>query len=120
MENKTTYFIFYIIFIMTGVMGFCFLSFTHALSFLLGSLLIFLSNMIFLSRFLFLNGSVHSPITEIIILYVCEFCKMAFIILAMLLTFAYFVEIKVFPYMSGLLLLQVAVCFVPLFINKIK
>lgn len=94
-----------------------FFKFTYANSFLMGSLTMFLANFVFFFR-LFVNKQ-FSPGVEIILFYLSELLKLSIVALVTILL-AIYVKPKLFPYIFGLILLQLVVCFVPLLFKKTR
>ncbi len=88
---------------------------SYALGFLLGSCLMFVANVVFLLR-LFLRKAQYHPFKEVCILYACEFAKLVMVTIGTILI-AIYMQPKFFPYIVGLLVLQLAMWFMPLFMK---
>ncbi|AXH30547.1 MULTISPECIES: ATP synthase subunit I [Francisella] len=89
----------------------------YANSFLIGSLTMFLANFVFFFRLLI--NKQFSPWVEIAIFYLSELLKLSIVALLTILL-AIYVKPKLFSYIFGLVLLQLAVCFVPILFKKIR
>ena len=89
----------------------------YAESFLMGALAMFFANFIFFFRMLI--GRQFSPTTELLIFYMSEFLKL-FIVAAVTIVLAIYIKPKLFPYIFGLILLQLSVCFVPILFKKAR
>lgn len=87
----------------------------YAVGFLLGSCLMVVANVVFLLR-LFLRKAQYHSIKEVSILYTCEFANLVIVAVGTLLIFIY-MQPKFLPYIGGLLLLKLAMCFMPLFMK---
>lgn len=87
----------------------------YAFAFLLGALLMFIANIVFLLR-LFLRKPLYHPMKEVCILYACEFAKLMLVALGTIVI-AIYVQPKFLPYIAGLLVLQLAMWFMPLFMK---
>lgn len=94
-----------------------FYNYDYANSFLIGSLTMFLANFVFFSR-LFINKQ-FSPGIEIAIFYLSELLKLSIVALLTILL-AIYVKPKLFSYIFGLVLLQLAVCFVPILFKRVR
>ena len=92
-------------------------SYSYAGSFLMGALVMFFANFIFFFR-MFINRQ-FSPTTELLIFYMSEFLKL-FIVAAVTVVLAIYIKPKLFPYIFGLVLLQLLVCFVPILLKKVR
>lgn len=103
------------------VLGSCITCFLYGseylLSFLLGGMVIFLANFIFFSRFLVKKQ--FSPGVELLIFYLSETIKLTLVALITILL-AIYIKPKLFPYIFGLISLQLVMCFVPMFLVKVK
>lgn len=112
---KRHFFAFQIILVIMGSLV-CFLwGRSYALGFLLGSCLMFIANVIFLLR-LFLRKAQYHPFKEVCILYACEFAKLVMVAVGTVLI-AIYVQPEFLPYILGLLVLQLAMWFMPLFMK---
>ena len=89
----------------------------YAGSFLMGALVIFFDNFIFFFR-MFVDKQ-FSPTTELLIFYMSEFLKL-FIVATVTIVLAIYIKPKLFPYIFGLILLQLLVCFVPILLKKVR
>ena len=119
LANRTLYkrhfFAFQAILVLAGS-SVCFLwGGSYAYSFFLGSILMFAANVIFLLR-LFLRKAKYNPLKEVCILYACEFAKLI-VVAAGTVLIAIYVQPKLLPYVAGLILLQLAMWFMPLFMK---
>ncbi|MGQ4001863.1 ATP synthase subunit I [Francisellaceae bacterium CB299] len=94
-----------------------FYDYLYAASFLMGALVMFFANFIFFFR-MFVNKQ-FSPTTELLIFYMSEFLKL-FIVAAVTIVLAIYIKPKLFPYIFGLILLQLLVCFVPILLKKVR
>ncbi|MGQ4005670.1 ATP synthase subunit I [Francisellaceae bacterium CB300] len=94
-----------------------FYGYLYAASFLMGALAMFFANFIFFFR-MFVNKQ-FSPTTELLIFYMSEFLKL-FIVAAVTIVLAIYIKPKLFPYIFGLILLQLLVCFVPILLKKVR
>ena len=94
-----------------------FYGYSYAQSFLMGALVMFFANFIFFFR-MFVNKQ-FSPTTELLIFYMSEFLKL-FIVAAVTIVLAIYIKPKLFPYIFGLVLLQLLVCFVPILLKKVR
>ena len=94
-----------------------FYGYSYAESFLMGALVMFFANSIFFFR-MFINRQ-FSPTTELLIFYMSEFLKL-FIVAAVTIVLAIHIKPKLFPYIFGLILLQLLVCFVPVLLKKVR
>ena len=94
-----------------------FYGYLYAASFLMGALVMFFANFIFFFR-MFVNKQ-FSPTTELLIFYMSEFLKL-FIVAAVTTVLAIYIKPKLFPYIFGLVLLQLLVCFVPILLKKVR
>ncbi|WP_119342870.1 ATP synthase subunit I [Facilibium subflavum] len=88
---------------------------SYAYSFLLGAVLMFAANVIFLLR-LFLKKTQYHPLKEVCILYACEFAKL-FVVAVGTVLIAIYIQPKFLSYIAGLLVLQLAMWFMPLFMK---
>lgn len=112
---KTHFFAFQITLVTIGSLV-CFLwGVSYAVSFLLGSSLMFAANIIFLLR-LFLRKVQYHPFKELYILYACEFTKLVMVAVGTVLI-AIYIQPKFLAYIAGLLVLQLAMWFVPIFMK---
>ncbi|MED7819053.1 MULTISPECIES: ATP synthase subunit I [unclassified Francisella] len=89
----------------------------YANSFFMGALAMFIANMVFFGR-LFVRKQ-FSPGIEIVIFYLSEMLKLG-IVAVITIVLAIYVKPKLFSYISGLVLLQLVVCFVPVLFKKIR
>jgi len=89
----------------------------YANSFLMGALVMFCANFIFFFR-MFVSKQ-FSPAVELLIFYMSEFLKL-FIVAAVTIVLAVYIKPKLFPYIFGLILLQLLVCFVPILLKKVR
>ncbi|MGQ4003516.1 ATP synthase subunit I [Francisellaceae bacterium CB52] len=94
-----------------------FYGYLYAASFLMGALVMFFANFIFFFR-MFVNKQ-FSPTTELLIFYMSEFLKL-FIVAAVTIVLAIYIKPKLFPYIFGLILLQLLVYFVPILLKKVR
>lgn len=94
-----------------------FYGYSYAESFSMGALVMFFANFIFFFR-MFIGGQ-FSPTTELLIFYMSEFLKL-FIVAAVTIVLAIYIKPKLFPYIFGLILLQLSVCFVPILFKKAR
>ncbi len=112
---KKHFFAFQILLVVLGSL-ICFLwGKSYALGFFLGSILMFIANVVFLLR-LFLRKSQYHPMKEVCILYACEFAKLVLVAIGTILI-AIYIQPKFLPYIIGLLVLQLAMWFMPLFMK---
>lgn len=89
----------------------------YARSFLMGALLMFAANFLFFFR-LFMNKQ-FSPTVEILIFYMSEFLKLC-VVAVVTVILAVYIKPKLLPYIFGLILLQLVVCFVPILLKKVR
>nr|WP_244877005.1 ATP synthase subunit I [Allofrancisella guangzhouensis] len=89
----------------------------YAHSFLLGGLVMFLANLMFFMR-LVVNKQ-FSPAIEIMIFFLSELLKLSIVGIVTILL-AIYVKPKLFPYIFGIVLLQLAVCFLPLLLKRVR
>lgn len=94
-----------------------FFGFIYANSFLMGAVAMFSANFIFFFR-LFVDKQ-FSPAIEILIFYMSEFLKLT-IVAVITIALAIYVKPKLFPYIFGLVLLQLVVCFVPIMLKRVR
>ncbi|APC96810.1 ATP synthase subunit I [Francisella frigiditurris] len=103
------------------ILGSCITYFLYSseylFSFLLGGGVIFLANFIFFSRFLMRKQ--FNPGIELLIFYLSEAIKLTLVALITILL-AIYIKPKLFPYIFGLISLQLVMCFVPMFLVKVK
>lgn len=112
---KRYFFAFQIILVIVGSLVCLLWGKSYALGFLLGSCLMFVANIIFLLR-LFLRKAQYHPFKEVCILYACELAKLVMVAVGTVLI-AIYVQPKFLPYIAGLLVLQLAMWFMPLFMK---
>ncbi|MFC4892989.1 ATP synthase subunit I [Pseudofrancisella aestuarii] len=91
--------------------------FEYLFSFSLGGAVVFLANFIFFSRFLVTKQ--FSPGIELLIFYLSEAIKLSLVALITIFL-AIYIKPKLFPYIFGLISLQLVMCFVPMFLVKVK
>lgn len=75
----------------------------------------FCANVVFLLR-LFLRKAQYHPLKEVAILYACEFAKLIFVAVGTVLL-AIYVQPKLLAFVAGLISLQLAMWFMPLFMK---
>ena len=92
-------------------------SYIFANSFLMGAAAMFVANFVFFAR-LFVHKQ-FSPGVEIAIFYLSELLKLA-IVAIITIMLAIYVKPKLFPYIFGLVLLQLVVCFAPILFKKTR
>ncbi|MED7788874.1 ATP synthase subunit I [Francisella sp. 19X1-34] len=92
-------------------------SYIYANSFLMGAIAMFAANFVFFAR-LFIHKQ-FSPGVEIVIFYLSELLKLG-IVAIITIMLAIYVKPKLFPYIFGLVLLQLVVCFVPILFKKTR
>lgn len=86
-------------------------------SFFLGASLMFIANIAFMSRFLFIVSTInYQPIKEVVILYFCEFIKLAVISLGTII-FSIYVKPEFFTYILGLAMLELTLLISLVFIK---
>ena len=107
----------FILILVSYVASLVFYGYIYANSFLIGALVIFLANFIFFFR-LFISKQ-FSPITEILIFYMSAFLKL-FIIASATIVLAIYIKPKLFPYIFGLVLLQLSLYFMPILLKKVR
>ena len=88
---------------------------SYSIGFLLGATLMIVANCVFILR-LFFNKANHHPLKELVILYLSEFAKL-FVIVPGSVIIAIYLQPKLFPYILGLLVLQLAMWLMPLFMR---
>jgi F0F1-type ATP synthase assembly protein I len=88
-----------------------------AISYTLGGLVVFCANFIFFIR-MFMKKQ-FDPGVEILIFYMSEMFKLTIVIVATILL-AIYVKPELFPYIFGLISLQLVMCFVPMFFKKVR
>lgn len=94
----------------------CFLmNVNSGVSFLFGSLVMFVGNFLMLFRFLFKRTVFQAP-SEVIFLFLGEFLKLLVIAVASVLV-AMYIKVSFVVYLCGLILLQAAMWMMPLFIR---
>ena len=59
------------------------------------------------------------PTIEILIFYMSEMLKLTMVVVATIV-FAIYVKPELFPYIFGLISLQLVMCFVPMFFKKVR
>ena len=106
-----------ILMLMGYIIALSFYGYSYANSFFMGALVMFFANFIFFFR-MFINKQ-FSPTTEILIFYMSEFLKL-FIVAVVTIVLAIYIKPKLFPYILGLVLLQLIVCFVPVLLKKAR
>ncbi|WP_035720857.1 ATP synthase subunit I [Francisella sp. W12-1067] len=94
-----------------------FYGWAYSQSFLLGGLIMFLANFVFFVR-LFVSKQ-FSPTIEIMIFFLSEMLKLSIVGVTTILL-AIYVKPKLFPYIFGIVLLQLAVCFVPFLLKRVR
>lgn len=94
-----------------------FFNYMYAESFLMGAVTMFIANFVFFGR-LFINKQFF-PGVEIVIFYLSELLKLS-IVAVITIMLAIYVKPKLFSYISGLVLLQLVVCFVPILFKKTR
>ncbi|WP_082810696.1 ATP synthase subunit I [Francisella hispaniensis] len=94
-----------------------FYNYVYANSFLIGSVTMFLANFVFFFR-LFVNKQ-FSPGVEIAIFYLSELLKLS-VVAVLTILLAIYVKPKLFSYIFGLVLLQLAMCFVPILFRRVR
>lgn len=99
------------------IVTFAFFNSIYANSFLMGAVAMLIANFVFFGR-LFINKQ-FSPAIEIIIFYLSELLKLS-IVAVITIMLAIYIKPKLFSYISGLVLLQLVVCFVPILFKKIR
>ena len=99
------------------VASLAFYGYIYANSFLMGALVIFLANFIFFFRLSI--GKQFYPITEIMIFYMSAFLKL-FIVASATVVLAIYIKPKLFPYIFGLVLLQLFICFMPFLLKRVR
>ncbi|KEI34940.1 putative membrane protein [Francisella sp. W12-1067] len=77
----------------------------------------FLANFVFFVR-LFVSKQ-FSPTIEIMIFFLSEMLKLSIVGVTTILL-AIYVKPKLFPYIFGIVLLQLAVCFVPFLLKRVR
>lgn len=109
---------FQVILIVVGALLCGFWGGDYALSFVYGASLMFVANAIFLMR-LFLKKVQFSAFKEVGILYLCEFFKLLTVAIGTVLI-AMYLQPKLFPFIFGLIVLQMVIWFMPLFTKITK
>ncbi len=94
-----------------------FYGYSYATSYLMGGLVMFFANFIFFFR-IFVNKQ-FSPVTELLIFYMSEFLKL-FIVAMITVVLAIYIKPKLFPYIFGLVLLQLIMCFVLIMLTRVR
>ncbi|WP_150467524.1 ATP synthase subunit I [Francisella sp. SYW-9] len=92
-------------------------NYIYANSFLMGAIAMFVANFVFFAR-LFVHKQ-FSPGVEIVVFYLSELLKLG-IVAIITIMLAIYVKPKLFSYISGLVLLQLVVCFVPILFKKTR
>jgi len=88
-----------------------------AVSYTLGGFVVFCANFIFFMR-MFMKKQ-FDPTIEILIFYMSEMLKLTMVVVATIV-FAIYVKPELFPYIFGLISLQLVMCFVPMFFKKVR
>ncbi|BCD91791.1 membrane protein [Francisella halioticida] len=94
-----------------------FFNYPYANSFFMGAITMFIANFVFFGR-LFISKQ-FSPGVEIAVFYLSELLKLS-IVVVITIMLAIYVKPKLFSYISGLVLLQLVVCFVPILFKKTR
>ena len=88
-----------------------------AVSYFLGALVVFIANFIFFTR-MFIRRQ-FDPSIEILIFYMSEMLKLTIVIVATIVL-AIYIKPELFPYIFGLISLQLVMCFVPMLFKKVR
>ena len=99
------------------IVALSFFNYPYANSFFMGSITMFVANFVFFGR-LFISKQ-FSPGVEIAVFYLSELLKLS-IVAVITVILAIYVKPKLFSYISGLVLLQLVVCFVPILFKKTR
>jgi ATP synthase protein I len=86
-------------------------------SFVMGGLVMFFANLVFFLRLFFKKQ--FNPTVEIMIFYLSEFLKLIIVVFVTVML-ALYVKPALFPYIFGLILLQLATCFIPVFLKRVR
>ncbi len=88
-----------------------------AKSFVMGGLVMLLANVVFFLRLFFKKQ--FDPTIEIMIFYVSELLKLLIVAVITVVVLIY-IKPSLFPYIVGLILLQLATCFIPMFMKRVR
>jgi len=88
-----------------------------AKSFVMGGLVMLLANVVFFLRLFFKKQ--FDPTIEIMIFYVSELLKLVIVAVISVVMLIY-IKPSLFPYIVGLILLQLATCFIPMFMKRVR
>jgi F0F1-type ATP synthase assembly protein I len=88
-----------------------------AKSFVMGGLVMLLANAVFFLRLFFKKQ--FEPSIELMIFFLSELIKLI-IVAAVTVIIAIYIKASLFPYIFGLILLQLATCFIPMFLKRVR
>ena len=89
----------------------------YSASYFMGGIVVFVANLLVFTR-MFINKQ-FSPSIEIMIFYMSEMLKLT-IVAVITIVLAIYVKPKLFPYIFGLISLQLVMCFVPMLLKKVR
>ena len=89
----------------------------EAKSFVMGGLVMLSANVVFFLRLFFKKQ--FDPAIEIMIFYVSELLKLV-IVAVVTIIMAIYIKPSLFSYIFGLILLQLATCFIPMFMKRVR
>ena len=88
-----------------------------AKSFIVGGLVMLSANVVFFLRLFFKKQ--FDPAIEIMIFYLSELLKLIIVAVVTIMV-AIYIKPSLFPYIFGLILLQLATCFIPMFMKRVR